>query len=139
MQTGRSVGIGPWEFVAHELTVGEIRSWLAGSEFMTNDAVGALLFDDFDLRMLAVCCSVEVSAFDPLTASQLRKLEAHCKAVNADFFAMRQRMVEAHRTWLAANSKNLSAPLSASVMLAPGPIRGGYFARLVRWLRARLS
>lgn len=139
MQAGSSVRVGACEFFVHELTVGEIRAWLAGSEFMSNDAVGALLFEDFDLRMLAVCCAAEVSAFDPLTPGQLRELQVRCQAVNADFFAMRQRMVEAHRTWLAANSKNLSAPLSALDTPAPGPTPGGYFARLATWLRAKLA
>lgn len=76
-----------------ELTLAEIRAWLKEAESGSLDAVDATLFDEFSPRDLTVLTDLDADALDALTPRELREVYAKAKELNADFFAMRSRMV----------------------------------------------
>ena len=86
------------EVVIRELTVGEIRQWLtegwlADIESMA-DAVDAALFGDFTLPDLLRLTDLTRNEIDGATPADLAAIWARAKAVNADFFQMRELRLE---------------------------------------------
>lgn len=87
-----------------ELTVGDIRAWLAGAQEGGGDIVDALLFEEFDPDALVRMTDLSGAEIDAMTPTALTALANHCREVNRDFFVMRQRMVKAQQTLLAGIS-----------------------------------
>ncbi len=83
-----------------ELTVGEIRQWLA-SKTEAGDVVDSLLFEEVALSDLAFLTDLDAAAVDALTPSDVARLVAVAKEINAAFFAMRERTVALGRRILA--------------------------------------
>lgn len=86
------------EITVRELTVGEIRAWLAEAEQAEAaglDVVGALLFDDMALGDLARMTDITVEDMDALPLSVINQIKGAAKALNADFFALRGKIVGA--------------------------------------------
>lgn len=82
------------EVKVFELTVSEIRSWLAevGAKKENVDIVDELLFEDVavsELRKMTDLTDVEIGG----APSELRKVFAKCREVNSDFFALRSRLM----------------------------------------------
>jgi hypothetical protein len=81
-----------------ELTVGEIRQWLATlaarAEEAGIDVVGELLIDGFALSDLSLFAGGEVDA-DALSQSELRAIFDVAKRLNANFFLLRERLIRA--------------------------------------------
>lgn len=102
---GFTVGGEPVEITASvkELTVGEIRGWLKSSGAVSGDVVDCTLFEEFSLPDLCIMTSLKPADIDLLPPSELRRVEAVCQEVNADFFAMRNRVVQLGRQALAAS------------------------------------
>jgi hypothetical protein len=92
-----------------ELTLGEIREWvaLAASQSDGFDVVDALLFDDFEMPALLRMTDLSPSELSDCTPTDLRRIVAVCREVNADFFAMRERMAREMRSLFSQTS---SAP-----------------------------
>ena len=108
MRVIREVKIGERAVSVKELTLGEIRGWLRESSSPAGDVVDATLFEDFDAQDLCVMTSLKGAELDALTPTECRELAAACREVNADFFAMRQRVVAMGRQLLSAASNPLS-------------------------------
>ncbi len=94
---GRSVQI-------RELTVGEVRQWLA-SKVTPGDMVDSLLFEDIALSDLGFLTDLDADAVDTLTLSEVERVVAVAKEVNAAFFAMRERTVALGQRILAAQTE----------------------------------
>lgn len=108
MRLIRKETIGALSVDVKELTVGEIRAWLRASASPAGDVVDATLFEDFDAQDLCAMTTLTAAELDSLTPSECQALAAVCKEVNADFFAMRQRVVVMGRQLLATASNPLS-------------------------------
>jgi hypothetical protein len=105
MRRTREVKVGDTSGTVKELNVAEIRAWLKDMESpsqgnLADDAVGAVLFEELGLSELARM--VDGVSLDDLTPSEIRALIEAAKELNADFFAMRDRVVEAGRQVLEA-------------------------------------
>jgi len=109
MQAARVFDLGGRKVVITELSLGEIRGWLASVINQTEgtDVVDALLFEDFDPAALVRMTDLTAADLDAYTPSDLRRLADACREVNRDFFAMRERMVHAQRTLLSQMSSAL--------------------------------
>ena len=82
-------------FSIHELTVAEVRAWV--ESFNTGgqtDVVSELAVEGISLVDLAMLCRCEVSAFDPLTARELKLLADMAAEVNVHFFRVRRLIRE---------------------------------------------
>lgn len=88
-----------------ELTVGEVRQWLAGlSATQTNagtDLVGSLLFADCSLADMRVFCVGEVD-FDAMTQTEINQVISTAKRINPDFFQLRLTLIQAGEKAIAA-------------------------------------
>lgn len=80
-----------------ELTVGEIRAWLAGLETDNSNApadlVDLALFEDVTLADLRLMTDVTADEISTAAPSELAQLFAEARAVNAGFFGLRARML----------------------------------------------
>lgn len=90
--------VGGREVAILELTVGEIRQWLAEGwladiESMV-DPVDAALFADFTIPDLLRLTDLKRADIDAARPAELAELWARVKEVNADFFQMRELRLE---------------------------------------------
>ncbi len=96
MRQTEKVKIGAHTLTVKELTVGEVRQWLAklsSGEDVSTDVTGMLLFQDFSLHEIALFVSEPVES-DELTQSEVRDLLSVIKRLNPDFFALRERLLK---------------------------------------------
>lgn len=103
MQAARVFDLNGRQVVIRELTLGEIRAWLAdvADQSQGGDLIDALLFEDFDPAALVKMTALSAADLDGYAPSDLRRLAEACREVNRDFFAMRERMVQAQRALLS--------------------------------------
>jgi microcystin degradation protein MlrC len=104
MRIVKTLTIGERGIDVRELIVADIRAWLAGLETAQAeqaDILDATLFDDFSLADLARMTSLTAADMEALSPSELRLVFDAAKAVNADFFAMRGRLMDLGRAALA--------------------------------------
>lgn len=87
-----------------ELTLGEIRAWLKSVTSGDGDVVDALLFSDFDPDAICRMTDLDAATLDEMLPSEVEAVAAECRKLNPNFFAMRQRMVETQRAFLAGIS-----------------------------------
>ena len=78
-----------------ELTVSEIRGWLAevGAKKEGIDIADQLLFEDVALSELQKMTDLTAAEIDGAPPSELRTILAKCREVNSDFFALRSRLM----------------------------------------------
>lgn len=76
-----------------ELTVSEIRAWLAGAIEGDVDVVDQLLFEDVSLTELRKFTDLTEAEVDAAAPSELRAIKDFCKEVNRDFFVLRSRLM----------------------------------------------
>lgn len=86
--------IGNADITARELTVLEIRNWIAALEQRRIDVVGDSLLDEFTIADIAMMTDKPVEYFDTLTPSALRQIAEACREVNRDFFGMLGRIAQ---------------------------------------------
>lgn len=94
MRTTESVDIDGKRITVKELTVGEVRAWLAAiaaGSLPPTDTVGALLFEDFTLPELALFADTDLAS-DDFAPSDLRRIHDAARRLNPDFFGMRDRL-----------------------------------------------
>ena len=100
MAMTREVELSCGPVTVRELTVGEIRAWLKqverreDAEASEVDAVGLALFEDITFEDLQRLTTLKAKALDALAPSELRALIDVAKELNADFFAMRRRLLQ---------------------------------------------
>lgn len=105
MRVERKVTVGDREVTVRELTIGEIRQWIAAAEQMPEPspevlATLALLEDPEDhLALLGVerMTDFTLAAVDSLPPSALHALLTACREVNHDFFGMLARATATSR------------------------------------------
>lgn len=93
MRLTREIKIGERTVKVVELTTGEIRAWMKESASSAGDVIDATLFDDFDLLDLRHLTDLKSDDLATMTPSEIRQVADLAKEVNADFFAMRRRIV----------------------------------------------
>ena len=105
----KSVTVGDKEYTARELSMKEIRDWMADAEAKTGDELidlGDVLFDDVRVDDLVFITNASADELDTMTPSELRQIADACKEANADFFAMAQRLNPVFEQVLAAAKSN---------------------------------
>lgn len=99
-----------------ELTVGEIRQWLAGLATRATDAevdvVGELLIEGFALSDLPLFIDAKADS-GALTQSELRAIFEAARRLNADFFGLRDRLLQAGMATPESVPAGLSTPSNA--------------------------
>lgn len=115
-----------------ELTTGEIRAWLKASGMVCGDIVDCTLFDDFSLPDLSVLTTLTAEQIDQLPPSELRRARQKAEEINADFFAMRNRVVQLGRQALANNSNEPLPLLPPLATPTSGNTRGASFWQRVK-------
>jgi len=79
----------------------EIRAWLKEASAAGGDLVDSSLFEEFSISDLSAMTSLNAADIDALQPSEVRQVSAVAKEVNADFFAMRSRLVALGRQIVA--------------------------------------
>ena len=95
----RDEKIADIDYQVKELTVAEIRAWIADPG--TLDAVDAWLLDAAVLPDIKVCTSLSPAQIDSLTPSQCEEVLAAIRKVNPAFFRLRASLM-ARVTYTAA-------------------------------------
>lgn len=92
-----------------ELTVGEVRQWLASLNaapaVSETDLVGSLLFADCSLADMRIFCVGDVD-FDALTQTEINSVIDAAKRINPDFFRLRLTLIQAGEKAIAAQIGN---------------------------------
>lgn len=89
----KGVVIGGKPVIVREMTVDEIRDWLA-SKTEGGDLVDSLLFEEFSLSDIPRMSTLTDGDLGALAPSEIKLIMADAKDVNQDFFAMRARVVD---------------------------------------------
>lgn len=89
------VTIDTKEVVVKELTVAEIRSWLAEMSAMSEmDAISASLIEGVDFGLLGVMTDIAKPEIENMTPSQLQQVADACKERNRHFFTLWARIID---------------------------------------------
>lgn len=107
-------GVGP--VTVRELTVGEVRHWLASIATgvdLPSDVVGNLMFDGFAIEELTLFL-IGKPDYDALTQSEVHAIHAVAKRLNPDFFIFRQRLFRAGQT-AAESTESAASPTSNAI------------------------
>lgn len=96
----RDVEVGGRPVRVRELTVGEVRDWLASIEQGTAlvDAAGEYVFDDASVQDLARMCDMPLADFDAYAPSDLAPIREAARDLNPHFFALRAAVAAAQRS-----------------------------------------
>lgn len=96
--------LGGHDITVRELTVGEVRAWLASVEQIATeidsgrpDVVALFLLDDCTFADLQRMSTVTAEQLDSLGQAELRDLAAKCRELNPDFFGLRSRLLSLGR------------------------------------------
>jgi len=90
MGMAQTTAVGDRVVVVHELTVGEVRDWIAAAEAgAQEDALQGLALDDCGLSDLARMSDISADELEAYTPSEMADLIAVCKEVNPHFFRVR--------------------------------------------------
>lgn len=101
MRVIKEIEVGGRKVQVKELTVGEIRGWLAGKAAV-GDLVDSMLFEEVSISDLAVLTDLSAEEVDAMTPGEIARVIEVAREVNARFFAMRERVVAMGREILAA-------------------------------------
>jgi hypothetical protein len=100
MAASRQVQIGSLAVTVRELTVGEVRDWLASVESGQTlvDAAGEYVFEDASVQELARMCDLPVSGFDAFTPSEIEPIRQAARDLNPHFFGLRAAVAAAQKS-----------------------------------------
>lgn len=100
MRRERHIEVGGHALTVRELTVAEIRAWLADAESQllrdadgTPDVVGLWLLDECSFGDLLRMSTVTRDQLGDFTPAEIRELVAVCRELNPDFFTLRARLM----------------------------------------------
>lgn len=94
MPAERVVEIKGLTATVRELTVAEVRDWVAEIESGANvDPLRSMVFDDCGLDDLARMSDADAAVLESFTASELEPLRGACKALNPYFFKVRAILI----------------------------------------------
>lgn len=106
------VQVGETPVTVKELTVTEVRSWVAEHEAGAPvDPLRSLVFDDCSLDDLARMCNMPAAAMEGYGPSGLAELRDKAKALNPHFFRVREALISV--------SRSLQAGLDSLISTAP--------------------
>lgn len=104
MSVERPETIAGRDVVFLELTLDEIRHWLAGVAAADpaalpepSDLADSLLFPDFDIQDVLQMTRLQKADMGEMTPAQIEAVHARCKAINSRFFSMRDHLAEVGR------------------------------------------
>ncbi|MFC7422057.1 hypothetical protein ACFQNF_19545 [Iodobacter arcticus] len=103
MRAVKTLTVGDISFEVRELTVADIRLWL--QELINSaepDLVAEALFNDISLADIPRLSSLTMAQVETMTPSELRQVIDAAKGVNADFFTLRNKLIQAARVLPAA-------------------------------------
>lgn len=90
MAATKVVELAGVKVTVRELTVAEVRAWLAEIEAgVVVDPLGSMVFDDCSLDDLARMSDATAANMEALTYGELLPLRDACKALNPHFFRVR--------------------------------------------------
>lgn len=90
MSATKVVELAGVQVTVRELTVAEVRTWLAEIEAgVVVDPLGSMVFDDCSLDDLARMSDATAAGMEMLTYGELLPLRDACKALNPHFFRVR--------------------------------------------------
>lgn len=117
MAASRQVQIGSLAVTVRELTVGEVRDWLASVESGQTlvDAAGEYVFEDASVQELARMCDLPVSGFDAFTPSEIEPIRQAARDLNPHFFDLRAAVAAAQKSIV----RRLLSPEQSSGMPSP--------------------
>lgn len=100
MAASRQVQIGSLAVTVRELTVGEVRDWLASVESGQTlvDAAGEYVFEDASVQELARMCDLPVSGFDAFAPSEIEPIRQAARDLNPHFFGLRAAVAAAQKS-----------------------------------------
>jgi len=100
MAASRQVQVGALTVNVRELTVGEVRDWLASIESgqTSVDAAGEYVFDDASVQDLARMCDLPASGFDAYTPSEIEPIRQAARELNPHFFGLRAAVAAAQKS-----------------------------------------
>jgi len=98
------VTVGGKKAVIRELTVSEIRAWLAAKSGPVIDVVDAFLFEDLALSDIPMMSDISADEIDNLAPSQIDDVIAKIKEVNPRFFEMQARIAAVGKAMLKPES-----------------------------------
>lgn len=98
------------DVVVRELTVGEVRDWLAEVECgaVTVDIVSGSVWQDLSLDDLPRMCDATLAELDAYAPSELETLVTACKEINRHFFLPRAEVARVMKE-IAAAHRNTTA------------------------------
>lgn len=115
-----------------ELTTGEIRAWLKASGSDQGDVVDFTLFEDFSTLDVLTVTTLTPDQVAVLPPSELRRAWEKAGEINADFFAMRNRVAQLGRQVLANSLSEQPQSLQPMVTPTSGNTRGASFWQRVK-------
>ena len=116
-----AVMVGERSVAVKELTVTEVRDWIAEAEAgLSVDPVRAMVFDDCSLDDLARLSDMLADDMEACTVAQLTPLRDKAKALNPHFFRVREALISVSRAIQAglalSSSTDASPPLPVAGM-----------------------
>lgn len=102
MSAARLIVVGAYSVTVKELTVTDVRNWVAIQEAgIAVDVVGQMVFDDCSLDDLARMSDMSIEAMNECTHAQLLVLRDACRGLNPHFFKVREALVNVSRVMQA--------------------------------------
>lgn len=121
MRREKQLDLAGQTVTVRELTVGEVRAWLADAEAQVQrdvdgmpDIVGLWLLDECSFGDLKRMSDISDERLNDLTDSDLRALVDACKDLNPGFFGLRARLTALG----AASLESPAAPADSNSMSA---------------------
>jgi hypothetical protein len=109
MTAKAEITVGDNVVVVRELSVSEVRDWVAEAEAGAKlDALRSLVFDDCSLDDLARMCDFTADQMEQFGPSELDPLREKCKALNPHFFKVREALVGVSRAIQAELDSTIS-------------------------------
>lgn len=109
------IAVGERPVTVRELTIAEVRSWVAECEAgAAVDPLRSLVFDDCSLDDLARMCDLPASEMEVYQPSALAELHDKCRAMNPHFFKVREALMSVSRA--------LRSGLDSMTSTAPSPL-----------------
>ena len=105
MRVIREIDLDGKKVQVREMTVGEIRQWLA-SKTGIGDLVDSMLFEEIALSDLSFMTDLKGDDIDALTPSAINQVLDVAKEVNATFFVMCEKTAALGQRILAEQQKS---------------------------------
>ena len=111
MKAKKTITVADLSIQVQELTVAEIRTALKLEETEgASDVVDMFLLEDIGLADLLSMTDLSREKLEAMTPTDLKKVAVACKEMNADFFALRRKVLRYADLLAAAENAGQSQP-----------------------------